>query len=62
MFHVRFFHVAVAPLTAQIITKTQPLQADTEFKVACESAGSRPPAVITWYKGSQAVMKKPNVS
>nr|CAD7425657.1 unnamed protein product [Timema monikensis] len=45
------------PLTARILTKVSPLIADQRYEVSCESAGSRPPAVITWYKGKRQLRK-----
>ncbi|XP_075223861.1 nephrin-like [Lycorma delicatula] len=45
------------PLTANILNKPSPLIADIQYEVMCESAGSRPPAVITWYKGKKALRK-----
>lgn len=51
----------LAPLTAQITSKQQPLAADREYKVSCESAGSRPPAIITWYKGEHPLIKRTSV-
>ncbi|XP_071454107.1 neural cell adhesion molecule 1-like [Hetaerina americana] len=45
------------PLTVRITTKTTPLVADRRYEVTCESAGSRPPAVITWYKGKRQLRR-----
>ncbi|KAJ0182176.1 hypothetical protein K1T71_002898 [Dendrolimus kikuchii] len=33
------------------------LTAERRYEVACESAGSRPPAVITWYKGKRQLKR-----
>ncbi|XP_039282695.1 synaptogenesis protein syg-2 [Nilaparvata lugens] len=45
------------PLTAKIMSKPTPLKADERYEVKCESAGSKPPAVITWYKGKKTLRK-----
>jgi hypothetical protein len=47
----------VRPLTVRILTKQLPLVADRRYDVSCESAGSRPPAVITWYKGKRPLRR-----
>lgn len=52
-----FIFFTVKPLTAKILNKPSPLIADIQYEVMCESAGSRPPAVITWYKGKKALRK-----
>lgn len=49
--------VAVKPLTVSISVKQNPLVADRRYEVSCESAGSRPPAVITWYKGKRQLRR-----
>ncbi|XP_068081758.1 neural cell adhesion molecule 2 [Anabrus simplex] len=45
------------PLTVRILSKQSPLVADRRYEVSCESAGSRPPAVITWYKGKRQLRR-----
>jgi hypothetical protein len=45
------------PLTAKILKMVTPLVADKRYEVTCESAGSRPPAVITWYKGKRPLRR-----
>jgi len=47
----------VRPLTVRILSKQLPLVADRRYEVSCESAGSRPPAVITWYKGKRQLRR-----
>jgi hypothetical protein len=44
-------------LTVRILSKELPLVADRRYDVSCESAGSRPPAVITWYKGKRQLRR-----
>ncbi|CAG9835426.1 unnamed protein product [Diabrotica balteata] len=45
------------PLTATILKTESPLVADKRYEVTCESAGSRPPAIITWYKGKRQLKR-----
>ncbi|KAJ3649505.1 hypothetical protein Zmor_021245 [Zophobas morio] len=45
------------PLTARILKTVSPLVAEKRYEVTCESAGSRPPAVITWYKGKRPLRR-----
>ncbi|KAI5707143.1 hypothetical protein M8J75_014966 [Diaphorina citri] len=41
------------PLAVRIMFEHQVLDADQRYRLSCESAGSRPPAVITWYKNGK---------
>lgn len=52
-----FFYFSVKPLTATILKTQTPLVADRRYEVTCESAGSRPPAIITWYKGKRQLRR-----
>ncbi|KAJ8726696.1 hypothetical protein PYW07_001394 [Mythimna separata] len=50
------------PLTVEIKKPAETgeggvLTAERRYEVACESAGSRPPAVITWYKGKRQLKR-----
>ncbi|KAF9787601.1 hypothetical protein SFRURICE_001653 [Spodoptera frugiperda] len=52
----------VRPLTVEIkkpaeVGEGGVLTAERRYEVACESAGSRPPAVITWYKGKRQLKR-----
>ncbi|KAJ9594609.1 hypothetical protein L9F63_027408, partial [Diploptera punctata] len=49
--------IYLRPLTIRILSKQLPLVADRRYEVSCESAGSRPPAVITWYKGKRQLRR-----
>lgn len=56
IFHALF---SVKPLTIEIRklngldTGSESLKAGEPYEVECETTGSRPPAVITWYKGKR---------
>ncbi|KAF5272524.1 hypothetical protein FQA39_LY07848 [Lamprigera yunnana] len=45
------------PLTATVLNMVTPLVADRRYEVSCESAGSRPSAIITWYKGKRQLKR-----
>nr|XP_049708065.1 nephrin isoform X1 [Helicoverpa armigera]XP_049708066.1 nephrin isoform X1 [Helicoverpa armigera] len=50
------------PLTVEIkkpaeVGEGGVLTAERRYEVACESAGSRPPAIITWYKGKRQLKR-----
>ncbi|XP_025832974.1 hemicentin-1 [Agrilus planipennis] len=45
------------PLTVEIEKKEETFVADRRYEVNCTSAGSRPPAVITWYKGKRQLRR-----
>lgn len=49
--------VAVKPQTVNILTKEKHVSADKRYEVECRTSGSRPEAVITWWKGSRPVKK-----
>lgn len=51
------FFVSVKPLTARIHATKTPLVADMTYDIVCDSAGSRPPAVVTWYKNNHRLKK-----
>ncbi|XP_037038777.1 hemicentin-1 isoform X2 [Bradysia coprophila] len=45
------------PLTVEIQNKPSSLVADRRYEVSCESSGSRPNAIITWYKGKRQLRR-----
>lgn len=47
----------VKPLTVQIANPPSSLVADRRYEVTCESSGSRPNAIITWYKGKRQLKR-----
>ncbi|KAF6215884.1 hypothetical protein GE061_000219 [Apolygus lucorum] len=50
-------HLNLRPLVVNIVNKPSLLVADHRYEVTCETAGSRPPAIITWYKGKRLLRK-----
>lgn len=45
------------PLDVKILNPVSPLVADRRYEVNCESIGSRPNAIITWYKGKRQLRR-----
>ncbi|XP_030377819.1 uncharacterized protein LOC115626578 [Scaptodrosophila lebanonensis] len=45
------------PLTVKIAEQPNSMVADRRYEVTCESAGSRPNAIITWYKGKRQLRR-----
>lgn len=45
------------PLTVKIHNPQSPLVADRRYEISCESTGSRPNAIITWYKGKRQLRR-----
>lgn len=58
---VSFFHKfickLVTPLNIRLLGAHQPLSAGRRYDLLCQSAGSRPPAVITWWRDGQRLEK-----
>ncbi|XP_064469301.1 nephrin-like isoform X2 [Ornithodoros turicata] len=44
------------PLDVAIQPPKEPLSADKEVELVCTSSGSRPPALLTWWKGGQQLI------
>jgi CD80-like C2-set immunoglobulin domain len=55
------FPFIVGPLEVKILNPMTPLVADRRYEVTCESRGTRPNAIITWYKGKRQ-LKRAKVS
>lgn len=51
------FFLPVKPQTVNILTKEKQVSADKRYEVECRTTGSRPEAVITWWKGSRPVKR-----
>ncbi|ALC39700.1 CG42313 [Drosophila busckii] len=45
------------PLTVKIVDPPNSMTADRRYEVTCESSGSRPAAIITWYKGKRQLRR-----
>jgi len=45
-------------LIVQILTKETKVSADKNYDVECRSSGSRPDAVITWWKANKPIIKE----
>lgn len=54
---IDFFFITVKPLTINITNTSLLLVADHKYSVFCESTGSRPNALIVWYKGKKQLKK-----
>ena len=51
------FFFSVGPLNIKLLAEHQSLSAGTQYELQCESTGSRPPAMITWWKNGQRLEK-----
>lgn len=49
--------ISVTPLNIRLLGAPQPLSAGRRYDLLCQSAGSRPPAVITWWRDGQRLEK-----
>ncbi|KAL6255996.1 hypothetical protein P5V15_013231 [Pogonomyrmex californicus] len=49
--------VYLKPLIVQILTKETKVSADKNYDVECRTSGSRPEAMITWWKANKPIMK-----
>ncbi|CAG9769833.1 unnamed protein product [Ceutorhynchus assimilis] len=54
---VVLLNLFLKPLTISIVKTDSPMVADKRYEVTCESYGSRPPAIITWYKGKRPLRR-----
>ncbi|KAL4719447.1 hypothetical protein ACJJTC_001823, partial [Scirpophaga incertulas] len=45
------------PLTVQILSKTRQLSADRSYEVECKTTGSRPDALISWWKAGRQIKR-----
>lgn len=50
---VYFF--TVRPLDVKMVNKKLALSAEKEYTLECQSSGARPPAVMTWMRGSSKI-------
>ncbi|CAB3236419.1 unnamed protein product [Arctia plantaginis] len=49
--------INLRPLSVQILNKRQPLSADRNYVVECRTVGSRPEALVTWWKGGKQLRR-----
>ncbi|XP_063231434.1 nephrin-like isoform X2 [Bacillus rossius redtenbacheri] len=47
--------INLKPTSVLILTKERQVSAERKYEVECRSSGSRPEAIITWWKGSRQV-------
>jgi CD80-like C2-set immunoglobulin domain len=52
-----FLSLPVKPAAVHILTKEKFVSAEKRYDVECKSSGSRPDAVITWWKGNRQIKK-----
>lgn len=52
-----FLSIPVKPTSVVILTKEKQVSAERRYEVECRTTGSRPDAVITWWKGSRSVKR-----
>jgi hypothetical protein len=45
--------VIVKPISANILSSSQPLSAERKYELVCEAVGSRPHAKISWWKDNK---------
>ncbi|XP_066601874.1 neural cell adhesion molecule 1 [Prorops nasuta] len=54
---VLILDINLKPLVVQILTKESKISADKNYEVECRTTGSRPEAVITWWKANRQMKK-----
>ncbi|XP_050294680.1 hemicentin-1 isoform X2 [Anthonomus grandis grandis] len=50
-------NINLKPQTVNILTKEKHVSAEKRYEVECRTSGSKPAAVITWWKGSRPVKR-----
>lgn len=45
----------MGPLEVKLLGENLALSAGSKYEVACRASGSRPPPIITWWKGSKQI-------
>jgi CD80-like C2-set immunoglobulin domain len=56
-FHLLIIVVTVKPIAVHITTREKFVSAEKRYDVECKSSGSRPEAVLTWWKGSRQIKR-----
>jgi hypothetical protein len=51
--NVLHISVIVKPISANILSSSQPLSAERKYELVCEAVGSRPHAKISWWKDNK---------
>lgn len=54
---VAVLDINLKPQTVNILTQEKHVSADKRYDVECRTSGSRPDAIITWWKGSRPVKR-----
>ncbi|XP_047114831.1 neural cell adhesion molecule 2 isoform X1 [Schistocerca piceifrons] len=49
--------INLKPISVNILTREKAVSADRRYEVECKSSGSRPEAIITWWKGSRQIKR-----
>nr|CAD7197791.1 unnamed protein product [Timema douglasi] len=49
--------INLKPISVKILTQESQISADRRYEVECRSSGSRPEAIITWWKGSRQIKR-----
>ncbi|XP_066995324.2 neural cell adhesion molecule 2 [Anabrus simplex] len=55
--NVVVLNINLKPVAVHIVTKEKYVSADRRYEVECRATGSRPGAVITWWKGSRQIKR-----
>ncbi|CAH1104095.1 unnamed protein product [Psylliodes chrysocephalus] len=55
--NVAILDINLKPQTVNILTQEKFVSADKRYEVECRTSGSRPDAIITWWKGSRQVRR-----
>lgn len=50
-------YLTVKPIAVHITTREKYVSAEKRYDVECKSSGSRPEAVLTWWKGSRQIKR-----
>ncbi|XP_060805169.1 nephrin [Amyelois transitella] len=54
---VLILDINLKPLTVQILNKSVHLSADRSYEIECRTTGSRPEALVTWWKGERPLKR-----
>lgn len=51
------FVITVKPTAVHILTKEKFVSADKQYDIECVSTGSKPSAILTWYRGNKPLKR-----